>query len=426
MKNSGKTPGSLPILLTSQEILLLGGGATASRKAKVLKENTIPFRVIAELVDERIFDLDVPVEQRRIVPADLGQANIVVDATGSSEVLEMLGKEKQQRFFLLNCASRPDLCDFYFSVMANRGGLKIAVSTDGASPVIGQVGKDRIATMIPEDLNGFIEHTKRGREQDLITPEKTVADCLQNLATVYLIGCGPGAPDLLTLKAYKTMQQVDVVFYDHLLTDDILALVPDSTEKIPVGKQKGHHSVRQEQINDLLWDRAQQGLKIARLKNGDPFIFGRGAEEMEFLVKRGVRVEVINGISSAIAGPASAGIPPTARGYATNLSIVSAHLAGTRLNTDWLPLLTIPQHTTIILMGLTFAAEISQLALAAGINGERPVAIISNATRANQTVIVTNIEQLPKHAAKAERPALLVIGDVINLQQRFSRSTTLI
>ncbi len=247
-------------------------------------------------------------------------------------------------------------------------------------------------------------------------------ECSKPNSQVYLIGCGPGDPDLLTLKAYKLIKQVDVVLYDHLLTDEILALIPETTEKIAVGKQKGCHSYKQEEINELLYQKALQGHSIGRLKCGDPYIFGRGSEEAEYLIQRDIQVEVISGISSAIAGPACAHIPATARGYATHLSVVSAHLAGNHFNNEWFPLLKIPNHTTVVLMGVSFAEQISEKALEIGIAETLPVAIISNASRENQRVIITDLKNLPNSAENAERPAILVFGDVVNLHPILSVS----
>jgi uroporphyrin-III C-methyltransferase len=205
------------------------------------------------------------------------------------------------------------------------------------------------------------------------------------------------------------------VLYDHLIPQGILDLIPEQAEKIYVGKQKELHSLKQEEINRLTLEHANRGLRVIRLKSGDPYIFGRGAEEAEFLARHGIRVRVIPGISSALAAPSAAGIPLTARGYATNVSIVSAHLAGSLINTDWLPLLQIPNHTIVVLMGLSFAKEIAELALQAGTSPEMPVAIISNATRATQETIITSLDQLAEQSRQAKRPAVLVFGDVVNL-----------
>ncbi len=409
--------GTLPILLKNQEILLLGGGGVALQKARVLVKNNIIFTLIAAEICPEIEQLGITVRQQKLDENNLKDATIIVDATGSTEVTALVLEEKKHRFLLYNCVDQPDLCDFYFSSLLNYGNLKIAVSTDGCSPAIGQIVRDKIATIIPEKIETLLEETGRNRDQGIINTVETKEQCQKLLSTVYLIGCGPGDIDLLTLKAYRTIQQIDVVLYDQLVTQEILDLVPQHAQRISVGKQKGEHSFRQEQINEMIYEQAKSGLKIARLKSGDPYIFGRGAEEAEYLIERGVRVEVINGISSAIAGPSCAGIPPTARGYATNMSVVSAHLAGNKINTDWLPLLQIPNHTTIVLMGLSFAQQISAQALKSGADKTTPVAIISNASRPDQKTIITDLEHLPTAASSAQRPAILVIGNVVNLHQ---------
>ncbi len=409
--------GTLPILLKNQEILLLGGGSVALQKARVLVKNNIRFTLIAAEICPEIEQLGITVRQQKLDENNLKDATIIVDATGSTEVTALVLEEKKHRFLLYNCVDQPDLCDFYFSSLLNYGNLKIAVSTDGCSPAIGQIVRDKIATIIPEKIETLLEETGRNRDQGIINTVETKEQCQKLLSTVYLIGCGPGDIDLLTLKAYRTIQQIDVVLYDQLVTQEILDLVPQHAQRISVGKQKGEHSFRQEQINEMIYEQAKSGLKIARLKSGDPYIFGRGAEEAEYLIERGVRVEVINGISSAIAGPSCAGIPPTARGYATNMSVVSAHLAGNKINTDWLPLLQIPNHTTIVLMGLSFAQQISAQALKSGADKTTPVAIISNASRPDQKTIITDLEHLPTAASSAQRPAILVIGNVVNLHQ---------
>lgn len=414
--------GTLPVLLKNQEILLLGGGSVALQKARVLVKNSISFTLVAAEICAEIKQLGIEIQQQKITENILKNATVIVDATGNAEVADLVLEEKKHRFLLYNCVDQPDLCDFYFSSLLNYGNLKIAVSTDGHSPALGQVVRDKIAAIIPEKIENLLEETGQHRDQGIIDKAKTKEQSQKLFSTVYLIGCGPGDIDLLTMKAYRTIQQIDVVLYDHLVTQEVLDLVPQSAQRISVGKQKGAHSYPQEQINQMLYEQAKSGLKVARLKSGDPYIFGRGAEEAEYLIKRGIRVEVINGISSAIAGPSCAGIPPTARGYATNMSVVSAHLAGNKINTDWLPLLKIPNHTTVVLMGLSFATQIAENALATGVKKTTPVAIISNASRPEQQTIITDLEHLGEASANVKRPAILVIGNVVNLHQILSNS----
>jgi uroporphyrin-III C-methyltransferase len=255
----------------------------------------------------------------------------------------------------------------------------------------------------------------QGNKESIMQYKTILTEEKKLLGRVTLVGCGTGDVDLLTLKAYKSIQNADVVFIDHLISDEIIEIIPKDTMKISVGKQKGAHSVKQERINEMLIEYASKGLEVARLKAGDPYIFGRGAEEAQALIEHNIRVDVIPGISSAIAGPLSAGIAPTARGYATNLSIVSAHLAGNSINTQWIDLLKMKNHTTIVLMGLSRADEIVKAALEAGVDENMPTAIISNASRANQTRIITTLGELPELAKDAPRPGIIVFGDVVNL-----------
>ena len=229
---------------------------------------------------------------------------------------------------------------------------------------------------------------------------------------IYLIGAGPGDVELLTIKAYNTIKKCDVILYDHLISDEILEIV--ECEKIYVGKEKGKHSKSQEEINQIILDYAKKGLKVGRLKSGDAFIFGRGYEELEFLVNEGFNVEVIPGISSATA-ISSLNLPLTARGVSSSFSIHSAHLKGNRLNLSWLEELKKENHTIVVLMGLSRARHIAKKALENGINETYPVAIISNITRNNQKIIKTKIKNLIEDSKNAEKPAILVFGSVVGL-----------
>ncbi len=408
---------TLPIVLTKPKVLVVGGGKAALLKARNLINNGLAFRLVATSVSAEIRQLGVEFAERPFSRKDLAEASLVIDATGNPDVTCQLVRAKEEYDFLLNCSARQELSDFHFPALLTHGHLKITVSTDGASPTISRRVRDKIADVIPSQLEDLVRENRQLRAAGVIDTGATATRCQSLLAQVALIGCGPGDPDLLTMKAYRLIQQQDVVLYDHLLTPEILALIPPGTERIAVGKQKGCHSYKQEQINELIYQKALQGLRVARLKCGDPYIFGRGSEEAEYLIRRGIRVDVVSGISSALAGPACAGIPPTARGYATNLSVVSAHLAGSRINADWFPLLKIPHHTTVVLMGLSFAAEISAMAMAQGIAGSLPAAIIANASRPDQRVLITDLEHLPQTAVEAERPALLVFGEVVTLHQ---------
>ncbi len=408
---------TLPIVLKDIKILLIGGGKVALQKAKVMARNNITFEIVSESYIEAFETIKALKQTKRFDKDDISGYRIVVDATGCENVMESLLELKKTQGFLYNCVDVPAVCDFFFAALIEHGALKIAVSSAGASPTLAQAIRNKIGRMLPKTLESLTETLRTKRNRGIIDTAEALFHTNAMLGKVSLIGCGTGDVELLTLKAYRLIQEADVVFIDHLISDEILRVIPKATLKIAVGKQKGHHSVKQEKINEMLIDYAKKGLDIARLKAGDPYIFGRGAEEAIALGEAGIRVDVVPGISSAIAGPLSAGIAPTARGYAANLSIVSAHLAGNRLNTEWIDLLKMNNHTTIVLMGLSRAREIVEAAIAAGVSPSMPTAIVSNASRLNQKRVITTLEALPEAAERAEKPAIIVFGNVVELHK---------
>jgi len=411
---------SLPVLLRNPRILLIGGGNVALQKAKVLSENEIHFSVISLSVSNEFIKEGINCTIKKFEINDADNYDIIINATGNKEVNELLINIRKKRFILLNTVDVPDECDFYFSSLINFKNLKIAISSDGASPTLTQIVRDQIKKNLPVELMDLAERKLIERDSGIIDVKRTIDETQKLFGKVILIGCGPGNAELLTIKAYNAIQNVDVVFYDKLISEEILEIIPDHVEKIYVGKSKGHHSVEQENINLLLLEYARKGFRIGRLKNGDPFIFGRGAEEVEFLVKNNINVEVIPGISSAFAAPVSAGIPPTARGYASSLSVVTAHCNGSVFNDKWIDLLNIENHTTIVLMGLSQVENITLHAFFRNVRKNLPVLIVSNATRINQKVIITTIENLTKDAKEAESPAVLVFGEVVNYGEMLS------
>ena len=318
---------TLPILLKNQKILLIGGGNVALQKADVLLQNKIDFKIVGSLLDYRIKTISPNVVEKDFELSDIEDYKIIIDATGNMEVTSLLLEYKKTHDILLNVVDVPEYCDFYFMALTKNKPLQIAVSSNGASPTAAKYFRDECEALIPSDISSYLEEKQAQRDAGVIEIEETQKELIKKSSKIYLVGCGTGDVELLTLKAYKIIKSVDVVFIDHLIAQEILDIIPESTKKVFVGKQKGFHSVKQAQINKLLIEEAATGASIARLKSGDPYIFGRGSEEAISLVKDGVSVEVIPGISSAIAGPLLAGIAPTARGYATNFSIVSLHFS---------------------------------------------------------------------------------------------------
>jgi len=233
---------------------------------------------------------------------------------------------------------------------------------------------------------------------------------------VWLVGAGPGDPDLLTLKALKCIEQADLILFDRLVSDEIRALFPKGTPAIYVGKAKCDHAVPQEQLNQYLVDKARQGLRICRLKGGDPFVFGRGSEELHHLLRHGCQAEVIPGITAASGCSTYAGIPLTHRGMATGCSFITGHLQHGELDIDWEALARLP-HTLVFYMGLSALSEISRQLQRHGLSGHTPAALIERGCTPQQRQLSATLAELPTLAEQHEfsSPTLIVIGDVVGL-----------
>jgi uroporphyrin-III C-methyltransferase len=239
---------------------------------------------------------------------------------------------------------------------------------------------------------------------------------------VWLVGAGPGDPELLTIKALKALARADVVVHDGLVSDEILALAPPHAQRISVAKRKSRHSYSQDEINRMLVAFAREGLSVVRLKGGDPFIFGRGGEELESCREAGVECHVVPGVTAALAAGASAGAPLTHRGAAQSVTFVTGHAAkGSEPDLDW-PALARANQTVVIYMGLSMAAPIAARLMAAGREGSTPALIVENASRADERRIVTTLAGLAEAAASLSGPALLIVGEAMALAQAGERS----
>jgi len=235
---------------------------------------------------------------------------------------------------------------------------------------------------------------------------------------VWLVGAGPGAPDLLTLRALRLIEGARVVVYDRLVSAEILALIPAEALCIDVGKTPGFHAMSQQQINQLLVDLARSGQQVVRLKGGDPFIFGRGGEEMQCLQRAGVPCHIVPGITAATGCAAASGIPLTHRGVARSVRFITGHGSDGRPQAAWASLRDAEQ-TLVFYMGLTWSAELSRQLIASGRAPQTPLAIVERGTRADQRVIVTRLDRLAQTVAaeKPQSPSLLIVGEVVGLYQ---------
>jgi uroporphyrin-III C-methyltransferase/precorrin-2 dehydrogenase/sirohydrochlorin ferrochelatase len=414
-----KTKNTLPILLKNKKILLIGGGNVALQKAIVLADNNIEFKIISKEFKEAILSIASNRVHKSFRIKDIEDYFIIIDATGNKKIAKKLLKYKKANDILLNIVDAPKYCDFYFMALTPNKPLQIAVTSNGASPTAAKYFRDECAALIPKDIGKYLKQKQKHRDNGIIDIIKTKEELNASLVKVYLIGCGLGDSELLTIKAYKTIQSVDVVLYDHLISQEVMDLVPKRVTKIYVGKEKDYHTKPQEEINALIVKYVNKNKIVARLKSGDPFVFGRGSEELEYLIDHNIKAEVISGISSSISGCTYAGIPITARGYASGFSVVSGHLQGNKINLDWINLLNKKNHTVVVLMGLSNVNEIVKEAKNINIALTKHCAIISNATRPNQKVVTTTLENLAKDSTDIQRPAILVFGDVVKFHSIF-------
>ena len=241
------------------------------------------------------------------------------------------------------------------------------------------------------------------------------------LGQVYLVGTGPGDPELLTLRAYRLILAADVVLYDHLVSDEVMALLPATAERVYVGKQRDRHTLRQEEINALLVRYAAQGRCVLRLKGGDPFIFGRGGEEIETLMADGIAFQVVPGITAALGAAAYAGIPLTHRDHSQACIFVTGHLKDGSTNLDWATL-TRPRQTVVIYMGLLGLRELCANLIKHGLPAATPAAVVEQATRPTQRVVVATLAELPGEVKRADLigPTMIIVGHVVSLRQRLN------
>ncbi len=448
----------LPVFfrLQGQQCLLVGGGEVAMRKLRMLLKAGAKVRVVAETVNSAVTEMinihALELCNRRFLPEDMEDCRIVVAATNDHESNRQIQQAAQRLGIPVNVVDTPELCDFIFPAIIDRSPLLVAVSSGGTSPVLARWLRARLEAWLPHrygHLARFAERFRPRVKQVLTEPnarrvfwenvlqgpiaetvlagrEKEAEAALEDALAdgdantlkgeVYLIGAGPGDPDLLTFKALRLLQQADVVVYDHLVNPEILELARRDAERIYAGKQRKQHTLPQPEINRLLIDLARSGLKVARLKGGDPFIFGRGGEEIESLMALGITFQVVPGITAASGCAAYAGIPLTHRDHAQSCVFVTGHLQGDQVNLDWRNLVK-PNQTVVIYMGLMGLPSICRQLIAHGAAPDYPVAIIQQGTTADQKVVVGTLSDLPEKCqfARLKAPTLIIIGTVVKL-----------
>jgi len=379
----------LPLLLDvrGQRCLVVGGGEAAARKITQLLEAGARVTCIAPGLCPAVRELAeagaVSHVASRFMPEYLQDAHLAVAATGDAAVNQQVSEAAKAMRIPVNVVDAPRLCTFV---------MPAAVETS-AVPVPGPHG------------------TRFGAGADEVTER----------GVVHLVGAGPGNPDLLTLRAVRVMQQADVVVYDSLIGEGILDLVRRDAERIYVGKRCNRHSMSQEEINKLLVRLGSAGKRVVRLKGGDPFLFGRGGEEIEALSSCGVAFEVVPGITAASGCAGYAGIPLTHRDHARSCVFVTGHLKDGTVNLDW-EALARPQQTVVVYMGLGSMPEICRQLVRHGLPAATPAAAVQSATTDGQRVVTGTLQTLPDLVAAVglASPALLIVGEVVKLHRRFA------
>ncbi|WP_069471149.1 siroheme synthase CysG [Candidatus Marithrix sp. Canyon 246] len=444
----------LPIFfnIRDHKTLVVGGGATAARKAALLLRAGAKVTVVAPELKSK-FD-NVEYHQDYFAPKYLQDCRLVIAATNDKNVNEQVSKLAQQQNIPVNVVDQPDLCSFIMPAIIDRSPIQIAVSTGGTSPVLARLLRTRLEAMIPSGYGKlaefvasfrdkvkqrldfparrpFWEKVLQGNIAEMVFSGKTnaaskaledlLANTKQEHGEVYLVGGGPGDPDLLTFKAVRLMQQADVVLYDRLVSAEVLDMVRRDAELIYVGKQPTNHPVPQEQINQLLIRLAKEGKRVLRLKGGDPFLFGRGGEEIETLMEQGIAFQVVPAVTAAIGSSAYAGIPLTHRDYAQSCIFVTGHLKDNSIDLNW-QALTQPQQTVVIYMGLNNLATICSKLIEHGMSKDKPIALIQKATTSEQRVLVGTLETLPAivEEQNIKLSSIIIIGDVVKLHQKLA------
>lgn len=451
---------NLPIFMNLQHrpALVVGGGTVAARKADLLLQAGADVTVIAPRVHDEMQRMiatgRVRWMEQLFGPGIVRGFRLVIAATDNTAVNRRVFEECERHAIPVNVADQPELCSFILPSIVERGPITIAVSTGGRSPILARLLKARLETLIPAGFGALAELLGRyrprikarfaaldarkhfwermldgplvqlatsGREQEAEAMlERALHDDLPaEQGEIWLIGAGPGDPDLLTLKALRLLQQADVVVYDKLVPERIINLARREAERIFVGKSMQQHTLPQERINRLLVDLARQGKKVARLKGGDPFIFGRGGEEMEYAASCGIPCLAVPGITAAAGCAAASGIPLTHRDCAQSVRLVTGHTQKDDMGLDWRALVAEGQ-TLVFYMGLANVERICTLLAAHGMASATPAAVIERGTLPEQRVFSGNLASLPDIVRREQpsSPSLIVVGEVVALRER--------
>lgn len=437
-----------------QRFVVIGAGKVATRKVQTLVKASAAVTVIAGEVSAEILELSdhLVLEQRQATENERFKAGtFLILATDNKALNAALAKSGREQGCFICRIDNPADNDFMFPAVVDRSPLLISISSSGASPALTRHVRQRIEAFIPQDYKILAEYVESLRDKikallpskeravfwrrwmnslapELILGRKTerveavTQEILNNQVSageVWLVGAGPGDPDLLTFRALRLIQKADIVFYDRLVNPLILELIAPEAERFYVGKEQSNHSVPQHNINQLLVEAAQAGKKVLRLKGGDPFIFGRGGEEIEQLAEAGIAFQVVPGITAASGCAAYAGIPLTHRDHAQSVRFVTGHLKNDSCDLPWHELIH-PNQTLVIYMGLSGLPLICENLIKAGMPADTPIALIEKGTLPEQKVHIKTLSSMPDFVANnsISAPTLTIVGAVVSLYDK--------
>ncbi|USE82529.1 siroheme synthase CysG [Acinetobacter tibetensis] len=448
----------ISLKLQQQPCLIVGGGRIAYRKAVLLAKADAILHVIAPEIEPDLLTLVQQTQGQYVAAAFKTQVNLrdyrlVIAATNDRAVNQQVFEACEAEKVLVNSVDDPPHCRFMVPAIIDRSPLIISVASNGTSPVLSRQIRTQLETLIPHGMGKLAQFSGKWRatvKQKITNPDERrifwedlyasplkeqvfngneaeadqlIEQALQEWKTpkgeVYLVGAGPGDPELLTLKALRLMQQADVVIYDRLVSQPIMDLCRRDAEKIYVGKARSNHSVPQEGINALLVKYASQGKRVCRLKGGDPFIFGRGGEEIQELFDAGITFQVVPGITAASGCSAYAGIPLTHRDYAQSVRFLTGHLKEGSPELPW-DELVYENQTLVLYMGLVGLENTCQQLIAHGQRPNMPVALISKGTTPEQKVVVGTLADIASKVSEhhIQAPTLTIIGEVVSLREQ--------
>ncbi|QGG76721.1 siroheme synthase CysG [Pseudomonas syringae] len=446
--------------LRGSRVLVVGGGEIALRKSRLIADAGAVLRVVAPEIEAQLSELVVQSGGEMILrgysECDLDGCVLIIAATDDEPLNAQVSRDARLRCVPVNVVDAPVLCTVIFPAIVDRSPLVIAVSSGGDAPVLARLIRAKLETWIPSSygqlaglaarfrnqVKGLFPNVQQrrafweevfqgaiadrqlagqGAEAERMLIAKIAGEPPPETGEVYLVGAGPGDPDLLTFRALRLMQQADVVLYDRLVAPTILDLCRRDAERVYVGKRRAEHAVPQEQINQQLVALAKQGKRVVRLKGGDPFIFGRGGEEIEELAAHGIPFQVVPGITAASGCAAYAGIPLTHRDHAQSVRFITGHLKNGTTDLPWSDLVA-PAQTLVFYMGLIGLPVICEQLIRHGRSADTPAALVEQGTTVNQRVFTGTLANLPQLVAEHDvhAPTLVIIGEVVKLREKLA------